>query len=62
MSTLASCHKLRGIKPINSNKWKAPRINPNNYRQIYYQDLQSTTITFEWEQESNKKIVDLTSI
>ncbi len=44
------------------DKWKAPRINPNNYHSIHYQDLQPTTITLEWEQEGNKKVVGSTSI
>ncbi len=44
------------------DKWKAPRINPDNYRQIHYQDLQPTTITLEWEQEGIKKTVGSTSI
>lgn len=44
------------------NKWKAPRVNPDNYRQTHYQNLQPTTITLEWEQEGTKKIVGSTSI
>lgn len=43
-------------------KWKAPRVNPDNYRQIHYQDLQPITLTLEWEQEGIKKTVGSTSI
>ena len=43
-------------------KWKAPRINPNNYKGIHYQALQPVTITLEWEQDGVKRIVGSTSI
>ncbi len=38
-------------------KWKAPRINPNNYREIHYQNLQPVTLKLEWEQDGVKKII-----